>query len=264
MNHLGANPHRYSVIRSWGSIGFIMMVMLAGPMIDEQGVRVILPILAGAFIMIWLATMVTPADKGQEDTADAQASRMLTIIRRPEVTGLIIIFFLMQFSHGAYYAFFSIYLEQYGYSKTQIGQYWALSVLAEVMVFLLVPWMIKLVGVKPLLVISLLAAIVRWMLTAWFVEHPIILFFSQTLHAATFGLFHAVSIYFIHHYFRGRLQGRGQALYSSVSFGAGGALGSLLSGYSWEVLGPTATYLISSGSVIIAVIVSVMFIKNIK
>ena len=170
----------------------------------------------------------------------------------------------MQSSHGAYYAFFSIYLEQHDYSKTVIGQYWALSVLAEVIVFLMVPRMIKLTGVRPLLVISLLVAVIRWILTAWFVDNPLVLALSQTLHAATFGLFHAVSIYYIHHYFTGRLQGRGQALYSSVSFGAGGALGSLLSGYSWDILGPTMTYMFSSGSVLLALIISLIFVHNIK
>ncbi len=31
---------------------------------------------------------------------------------------------------------------------------------------------------------------------------------------------------------------RGQALYGSLSFGAGGMLGGLLSGYTWEGIGP--------------------------
>jgi PPP family 3-phenylpropionic acid transporter len=264
MNHLGENHHRYSFIRSWGSIGFIMMVMLAGPMIDERGVQVILPILTVAFVMIWIATMFTPSDQGQGHSSAPEASRMISIISKPEVAGLLAIFFLMQFSHGSYYAFFSIYLEQHDYSKTQIGQYWALSVLAEVMVFLLVPWLIKLMGVKPLLVFSLSAAVVRWILTAWYVDNALVMFFSQALHAATFGLFHAVAIFFVHHYFKAKLQGRGQALYSSISFGAGGALGSLLSGYSWETLGPTATYLFSSGSVFVAVIICMIFVKNIR
>ena len=100
-------------------------------------------------------------------------------------------FFLMQFSHGAYYAFFSIYLEQHDYSKTHIGQYWAVAVLAEVVLFLLVPAMIKRFGAKTLLIFSLLVAIFRWLLTAWFVDHALVMAVTQTMHAATFGLFHA-------------------------------------------------------------------------
>jgi PPP family 3-phenylpropionic acid transporter len=56
---------------------------------------------------------------------------------------------------------------------------------------------------------------------------------AQLLHAATFGVYHGAAIQLIHRYFRGRHQGRGQALYSSLSFGAGGAVGALYSGYTW-------------------------------
>ena len=43
----------------------------------------------------------------------------------------------MQASHGAYYTFFSIYLEQYHYSTGFIGAAWALGVFAEVLVYVL-------------------------------------------------------------------------------------------------------------------------------
>ncbi|MGH8458641.1 MAG: MFS transporter, partial [Nevskiales bacterium] len=59
---------------------------------------------------------------------------------------------------------------------------------------------------------------------------------------ASFGLYHAVAVHLIHRMFRGRLQGRGQALYSAVSFGAGGALGSLIAGHLWEQISPDAVY----------------------
>jgi PPP family 3-phenylpropionic acid transporter len=70
---------------------------------------------------------------------------------------------------------------------------------------------------------------------------------AQLLHAATFGVYHAVAIQFIHRYFVGRHQGRGQALYSSVSFGAGLAVGSLVSGFTWASIGPEQTYAWAGG-----------------
>jgi PPP family 3-phenylpropionic acid transporter len=69
---------------------------------------------------------------------------------------------------------------------------------------------------------------------------------AQILHAASFGVYHAVAIQLIHNYFVGQHQGKGQALYSSVSFGAGGAIGSLYAGYTWESLGTTATFMIAA------------------
>jgi PPP family 3-phenylpropionic acid transporter len=67
----------------------------------------------------------------------------------------------------------------------------------------------------------------------------------------------------VHHVFPGRLQGRGQALYSGVSYGVGGALGSLLSGYSWESLGATWTFMASAGVAILGLVLSWWLLKRI-
>jgi len=75
---------------------------------------------------------------------------------------------------------------------------------------------------------------------------------AQVLHAASFGLYHAVAIQLIHTYFVGQHQGKGQALYSSVSFGAGGAIGSLYAGYTWDSFGTTATFMIAATVSLIA------------
>ena len=41
MNHLGINTHGYSVIRLWGSFGFILSVISIGYFIDDTGLFVI-------------------------------------------------------------------------------------------------------------------------------------------------------------------------------------------------------------------------------
>ena len=89
---------------------------------------------------------------------------------------------------------------------------------------------------------AVLLTVFRWLLIATQPHHLPVLLFAQILHAASFGVFHASAIHLIHRLFPGRLQGRGQALYSSLSFGLGVALGSLMSGHVWTMLGATWTY----------------------
>ena len=84
--------------------------------------------------------------------------------------------------------------------------------------------------------------------------------FSQLLHAASFGLYHGVAIQLIHGQFAGSHQGRGQALYSSVSFGLGGAIGALLAGYAWMGIGATATWLGAAGASAVALLVVWRFV----
>jgi MFS transporter, PPP family, 3-phenylpropionic acid transporter len=61
-----------------------------------------------------------------------------------------------------------------------------------------------------------------------------LLLFAQLLHACSFGIAHSVSIELVRHYFKNGQQGQGQALYSSLSFGAGGAVGALMGGLLWD------------------------------
>ena len=117
-------------------------------------------------------------------------------------------------------------------------------------------------GARRVLVSSLLLAALRWMLIGNFPLSLPILLFAQRLHAATFGTFHAAAIHLVHHYFTGRHQGRGQALYSSFSFGAGGALGSLLSGYLWNSAGPGSAFGLSALVSILAAIIAWRWVVN--
>jgi PPP family 3-phenylpropionic acid transporter len=170
------------------------------------------------------------------------------VLGRPIVLSLLSVCFLMQASHGPYYAFFTLYLEDNGYSRAVIGQLWALGVVAEIVVFLLLPRWLPRYGARCLLLVATALTTLRWLLTAGFAANVPVIIFAQTLHAASFGLYHAVAIYLVHTLFTGIHQGRGQALYSSISFGAGGAVGSLVSGYLWMDISPASMYLLAAAA----------------
>ena len=97
-----------------------------------------------------------------------------------------------------------------------------------------------------------MACALRWILVGFFVQWIEVLLFAQLLHAASFGIYHACAIELIHRYFPGSHQGKGQALYSSVSFGAGGAVGSLYSGVLWDRGGANLVFSIASVTALIA------------
>ena len=92
-------------------------------------------------------------------------------------------------------------------------------------------------------------------------EYLSILLFAQLLHAASYGLFHAAAIHLIDEYFPGSIQGRGQALFASISFGLGGSLGSLVSGYTWNSIGPSYVYLLAMGIALVALVQFVWIVK---
>lgn len=261
-NYLHGDTHRYSSIRLWGSIGFIATVAGLGILLDQVGAGVVPHALLLLFVGIWISSLFV-ADRGH-GVHHGEHEPLLKVIKRPAVLALLVVCLLMQMSHGPYYTFYTIYMEEHGYSRTLIGQLWALGVIAEVAVFILLPRWVPVLGLRVLLVVSLLLACVRWVLVGYFVEHLWIMVFAQLLHAATFGVYHASAIQLIHRYFIGRHQGKGQALYSSLSFGAGGAIGSFYSGFTWDSLGPETTFFIAAVVGFVATLVAWFWIKPVS
>lgn len=240
LDHLGKRSADYGRIRLWGSIGFIAAVVGIGWLLDRRGVSALLPIIAIAMAGILLSAWWIP--ESHHAAAEATDEPLGTLLRRPQVITLISVCFLMAVAHGPYYTFFSIHLVAQDYSKAAVGWLWAVGVIAEIAVFAGMPWMYRNVSAYALLGTSLAVAAVRFVLIGWFAHCPAVLFVAQLMHAATFGTFHSVALASVHRLFRGRNQARGQAVYSSLSFGLGGTLGGLGSGLAWEWLGPSGTF----------------------
>jgi PPP family 3-phenylpropionic acid transporter len=244
LNHLGEDTHRYARIRLWGSIGFILSVTALAPVLEHIGLDALPGILLGLLGCIALSTL---AVWDRPSTTPPQVrDAVLSVLRRPAVWSLLVACFLAQASHGPYYAFFTIYLGDHGYSAGAIGAIWALGVVAEIVLFWFMHRLLLRFPAKNLLMVAVLVTGLRWWLIGAYVDHLGLLLFAQLLHAASFGLFHASAIHLVHGLFPGRLQGRGQALYSSLSFGLGGAVGSLASGYIWTRLGAQWIYYLAA------------------
>lgn len=244
LSHLRDRSDRYGLIRLWGSVGFILVVVGLGAALDHWPIRLLLWVVMGLLVGIVLFARFIP---------EAEAARLETeqvslkgVLKRPEVLALLVAAMLMAAAHGPYYTFFTIHLVDAGYSKTAAGWLWALGVICEVGVFMVMPRVLKRVRPETVLLASLFAAAIRFLLIGWFVDNLSLLLLAQLLHALTFAAYHAAAIGLVHRHFRGKNQARGQALYNSLAFGVGGSIGSLYSGAAWQTLGGAQTYAIAA------------------
>jgi PPP family 3-phenylpropionic acid transporter len=262
-NWLGAERQRYSRIRLWGSIGFIATAASIGPLLDHYGETLLPWFIAAVFLGLWVASLAAPPAPGG-GTAHGDHGSIGEVLRRPHVWSLLLVCFLMQASHGPYYAFFSIHLQDHGYGGLSIGGLWALGVIAEIGVFLAMHRLLPRHGALTLLLASLALTALRWLLVAGFVDRPSVLIAAQTLHAASFGLYHAVAISLVDRFFTGPHQGRGQAFYSSLSFGAGQAAGTFAAGLFWAVGGGAATFAAAGAVAGVAFLVAAFGLRGIR
>ena len=240
LSHLGEETARYGRIRVWGSVGFIVAVIGVGYALDWLPVEVLPPIVLAMMLGMLALGWRLPEASVAPHAADHQPIR--DILSRPETIALIVASALMAAAHGPYYTFYSIHLVDHGYSKAVTGWLWALGVICEIAIFVWMPHLYRAFTLRQILIASLALAVVRFIAIGWGADSMLVLLLAQVLHAATFGSFHAAAIGVIHRLFQGRHQARGQAIYGSLAYGVGGALGALASGYSWQHMGPAATF----------------------
>jgi len=240
LSHLRGATSRYGSIRLWGSVGFIITVTLVGYALDSLPVLSLLWMVLASYALSWACALAVPDAPAAPGHAEPEP--VWTVVRRPEVAALLGACFLMSVAHGPQYAFFSIYLVDHGYGKAAVGWMWTYGVIAEIIVFLLLPALLRRYSLSGILLACFAAAAVRFLMIGWGVDSVPVLVAAQLLHGLSFGAYHAAAVTAIHRWFQGAHQVRGQAIYLSVSFGAGGVVGSVLSGVGWDSVGPAWTF----------------------
>lgn len=234
----------YGRLRLWGSVGFIAAAVLAGPLLDRHGIRTMLWIALGLLLLVLGASMRMREPAGMHAAQEPQSA--LALLRRRDVAAFFISTFLMIAAHASLYVFYSLYLAQIGYSNTVIGLMWSLGVVVEIVFFFYQAPIFRRYGVRNLMLASLLIAIVRFLIIGMGAQSLMLLLLAQVLHAATFGAHHSASIATLQRWFSGPLQARGQALFTSISYGLGGTLGGLVLGECWDTFGPKSVYLMAA------------------
>ncbi|VFB21924.1 major facilitator family transporter [Pseudomonas fragi] len=125
--HLREQPERYSQIRLWGSIGFILAVVILGRLFEWLSLDIypvaLLVIMAGIVLCSLWVPNAQPSSLGRKQVEGGFLKQLFS----PGVLAFYACVALMQMSHGPYYTFLTLHLEHLGYSRGVIGLLWALE-----------------------------------------------------------------------------------------------------------------------------------------
>ena len=256
------NTKIYARVRLWGSIGFIVLAVLAGEVIEQTSSEAFTYLGLLTLVALYLSTLLLKEPHHQVSLQVNEYSIFAKLIE----PSFVLFFFaglLLQISFGPYYSFFALYLRDLNYPGYAVGMYISLGVIAEIGIFLVAGRLYQLFGVRLLLAFSLVVTAVRWFVTGHFADNFIILAVIQLLHAASFGLYHSASIQFIQQHFKVNQQNRGQAIYIGGVYGLGGAIGAYVAGVVWQDgAGATLSFELAGGAAIIATVLSLFIIKK--
>ena len=226
----GLDTARYGRVRMWGSIGFILAVVVAGALLQPLGI--------GAFpmaVVLMNAILVLAAWRlptGHEERHDGEpAPPVWPLLRQPAVRWFFASVFFTVLAHTSLYAFFSLHLDALGYGKQAVGALWAVSVAAEIVFFMTQGRWAPRLSPHGWLLLAAGVSVLRFATMAWAGPLPWLLVLAQLTHAITFAGHHAGCIGLVGRYFPGRLRGRGQALYSALGYGLSGLVGGVGGGW---------------------------------
>ena len=225
MDVLGKTKRRYGQTRAWGSVAFILVVLVLGEMLDHHPVDIVVVLVLVFSAAQAAAAIAMPRVRHRPKSLSKDARQLFS----GRTVVFLISAFLMLVSHGAYYGFFSIHLAELGYDGMFIGICWALASGAEVVVMINSARLFTRFSYERVLVAAFAAAAIRWGILYMSTSITVILA-SQALHAMTYGAFHMAGILYMDQLAPESEKTLGQVLNNAVTYGLGLTVGFFVSG----------------------------------
>lgn len=228
----------YGKSRSYGSVGFIIAVLILSVMTGYFNDSAILWfMIAGLAVMLIMHILVpTPPvlliKPVVEQNNNALSMRsLLTIKGFPSVLLIVI---LLQGAHASYYNYGYIYLQDIGVSKYYIGMIINIGVLFEILYFAKADNLFGNWRPQSLLVLAAAGSTLRWLLVSFFPSVWVFII-SQSLHALSFGVAHYAFVLFITQNLPRAQIPNAQGVYSALALSWSTAILTLFGGVLYEV-----------------------------
>lgn len=212
---------RYGKSRLYGSIGFMVISIVLARYLTNPYIAIDYYLTVNILTVVF-ALLLLKHDKEHEEQKSTEPFSFL------KYWPFWLSIFFMQISFGGFYNFFTIYETEHGITLEMTSYLWSFGVIAEIFM---------LYFQAPILKNNLLAVIkfcvgitvFRWMLLYWFPDSLEITFFSQAIHAFSFGLYHSAIIIYLYSLYENKKLAQ-QFMYG-VAYGLGGFLGALIAGW---------------------------------
>jgi PPP family 3-phenylpropionic acid transporter len=237
---LAGRRQGYAAIRLWGTLGYILVAMGVGFLVNRIGLRAGMYGIALAMTACGVVGWVGHS-RERVGLPPVRLKAFLQTLRDRQVVLLLMSTCLAQVSFGPYTTFFTIHLQHLGLSTSFAGTAWALAAGSELFVMLGWTRMCALASIRTWLTVALAAHAVRWGLLV--VAHaPAFLLAIQLTHAFTFGVFYLAGVQTVDALVPDGLRATAQGVFAAVTFGLGGLAGNTLAGLLYEPLGMAQLY----------------------
>lgn len=237
LNNLG--KEKYGKIRLFGSLGFILVSLVLVKFLNPPSVALLYLLIISFFVVI-IAYLIV---RGEKEVL-SKTSKVKNDINLLKDWRLWLGLTLMQVAFGPFYNFFTIYETDAGLSLEMTIYLWVFGVVVEVFMLFFQGRFLR-NNLLLVLQITTFVTAIRWFLVFLFPQNLAVLFFSQSLHALSFALFHSAAISYLFVLYKHK--SLAQQFFSGITYGFGGFIGALYSGFMYEYF---PTYLFLSAALV--------------
>lgn len=243
LSYINGTTHRFGSFRLWGSMGWALTAVIAGPILDWAGVSVLSYLFTALLCASMIALLALPKLDQSIGMAPLPFKGFSRNFYNPFFLCFILFGILVSIPNTMNNTFMSLYITDLGGSKSMIGLAVFLSSILEVGVFILCDRFLKrkislLLGW--LAFVSALFALRWWLMADATTALQVALI--QILHCITFGGFFYVGTQLTMLLVPRAYRSSGQALYTLTWSGISGILGGVLGGWLFQNLGAQSMY----------------------
>jgi PPP family 3-phenylpropionic acid transporter len=218
----------YGKVRLWGSIGFIVIALWLGQVLES------LPqtfgyLLAASLMTVLAGLLIVRFDPHRDHPMDRESERTFSLTR---YWAFWVSLFLLQVSFGGFYNFFTIYETVHGFAQVTISYLWSFGVLIEVAMLYFQGSLLRRNNLLGIIQFATLTAVLRWGLLWLWPDVLAISYASQTLHAFSFALYYTATIAYVFQLYTQKKLA--QQFYLGMTFGLGGSIGAAVSGWVYD------------------------------
>ncbi len=253
----------YAPARAFGSLSFLIFAYLTGYLVGWFGMNVVILLVVGTYLVSAGMALNHPGGGAAGDKSLPSLAEIARIIVNPTFALFGLGIGCLQASHAVYFTYSSIHWRDLGLSEEVIGQLWAFSVAAEI-VLIMGPgtWLVARLGAIGAIAISGVIAALRW-LAMMTDPTGTALWALQASHAATFGLGHLGAMAFIAAAIPERANASAQGAYSGLAVGGLLALSTLVAKFLFPTFAGQ-TYLLGAVTAALGVVACVLLARRWK